>query len=118
MKGTFCKYEHVFQCTISRGKAWPGPLPGEGGDVHVKIQMRMLVQFFLGLKFGQILFFWGGGVSKTGAIFLGYVKLRSQEHFFTRDCNVIFRNYCAAIARKICNIATPVLGAMAKFADR
>ena len=76
----------------------------------------MLVHFF-GLKSGQILFFFWG-VSKTGATFLRYVKLRPQEHFFTRDCNVIFRNYCVAIARKICNLATPVHGVRAKFADR
>ena len=40
------------------------------GDVHVTIQMGMLVHFFLGLKFRQILlYFLGGGVSKAGAIF-------------------------------------------------
>ena len=36
---------------------------------------------FFGFEFGQILFFFLGGVSKTGA-FLGYVKLWPQEHFF------------------------------------
>ena len=37
------KYEHVFKCTFSRGKAGPGPLPG---GVHVKLHIRMLVQVF------------------------------------------------------------------------
>ena len=58
-------------------------------------------------------------MSKTGAIFLDYVKLRPQEHFLTRDCNVIYRtDFCVAITMKICNKATPVHGAIAKFADR
>ena len=52
------------------------PLPG---GVHVKIQTGMAHPVLLGLKFGQILFFWGGGGgSKTGIIFLGYIKLRPQ----------------------------------------
>ena len=82
--------------------------------------MGMLIQFFLGLKFGQILFIscGGGGGFKTGAIFLGYIKLRPQDHFFTHDCNVIFRNYFVSITRKICNTATSVHSVMAKFADR
>ena len=45
---------------------------GDGG-LHVKIQMGVLVHF-LGLKSGHIMFFFlggGGGVSKTGATFLG-----------------------------------------------
>ena len=88
--------------------------------MHVKVQTGMLDQF---LKFAQILFFlfffFGGGVSKTDAIFFGgYLKLRPQEQFFTLDCNVICRNYCVAITRIICNTATPVHGAMVKFADR
>ena len=33
------------------------PLPG---GVHVKIQMGMAHPVLLGLKFGQVLFFWGG----------------------------------------------------------
>ena len=86
------------------------------GGLHVKTQMGMLVHFFGFEIWADPVFFWG--VSKTGPTFLGYVKLRPQEHFFTRDCNVIFRNYCVAIARKICNPATPVLGVRAKFADR
>ena len=57
-------------------------------------------------------------MSEAGAIFSGYVKLLLQEQFFTRHCNVIFRNYCVAKARKICNTATPVHGAMSRFADR
>ena len=52
------------------------PLPG---GVHLKIQMGMAHPVLLGLKFGQILFFLaGGGGSKTGIIFLGYIKLRPQ----------------------------------------
>ena len=51
MKETFLKYEHVFKCTFSRGKAGPRPLPG---GVHVKIQMGMARPIFLGLKFGQV----------------------------------------------------------------
>ena len=50
------------------------PLPG--GE-HVKIQTGMTHPVLLGLKFGQILFFLGGG-SKTGIIFLGYIKLWPQ----------------------------------------
>ena len=34
------------------------PLPG---GIHVKIQTGMAHPVLLGLKFGQILFFWGGG---------------------------------------------------------
>ena len=49
------------------------PLP-EG--VHVKIQTGMAHPVLLSLKFGQILFFLGG--SKTGIIFLGYIKLWPQ----------------------------------------
>ena len=90
-----------------------GTCNNSNGDAH---------PFCLGLKFRQILlFFWGGGgggVLKTGTIFLGYVKLRPQEHFFTGDCNVICRNYCVAIVMKICSTATPVHGVMATFADR
>ena len=77
-----------------------------GGGVHVKIKMRMLVHIFGFEIWADPVSFLG--VSKTGATFLGYVKLLPQEHFYTRDCNVIFRNYCVAIARKICNPATPV----------
>ena len=51
-----------------------GPLPG---GVHVKMQTGMAHPVLLGLKFGQILFF-SGGVSKTGIIFLSYIKLRPQ----------------------------------------
>ena len=87
------------------------------GGCNVTIKMGILVQF-LSLKFRQILFFLGRGVSKTGSNVLGYVKLRPQEYFFTRDCNVICRSYCVAIAMKICNTATPIHYAMAKFADR
>ena len=87
---------------------------GYTGGVHVKIQMGMLVQFF-GLEIWANPVFSGG--VENWRYFLGYVKLRPQEHIFTPDCNVIFRNYCVAIARKICNTATPVHGAMAKFAD-
>ena len=90
------------------------PLPG---GVHVKIQMGMLIQFFrFEIWANPVVFFWG--VSKTGTSFLGYVKLRLHEHFFTCDSNVICFNYCVAIAMKICNMDTPVHGAMAKFADR
>ena len=79
--------------------------------------MGMLVHF-LGLKSVQILFFpWGGGV-ENWHYFVGYVKLRPQEHFFTGDRNVIFRNNCVVIARKICNPATPVHDVRGKFADR
>ena len=84
-------------CIFSRGKAGPGPLPGGGN--------------------GKSCCF-SGGVSKTGANVLRYVKLRPQEHFFTPDCNVICRSYCNVTAMKICDTATPIHGAMVKFADR
>ena len=42
----------------------------------------------------------------------------SPQQFFTGNCNVIFGNYCVSIMRKICHKATPVHGAMTKFADR
>ena len=63
-------------------------------------------------------------MSTTGTIIinvLGYIKLWPQEHFFTCVCNVpkvICRSYCVAIAMKICDMATPIHGVMAKFADR
>ena len=37
------------ECTFSRGKAGPRPLPG---GVHVKIQTGMARPILLGLKFG------------------------------------------------------------------
>ena len=89
--------------------------PG-GGGVHGKLK-RGCSSNFWGLKFWQILFSWAW-MSETGPIFLGYVKLRLQEQFFTRYCNVTFRNYCVVIGRKNCNTATPVHSAMAKFSDR
>ena len=106
-----------FKCTFSRGKAWSRLLPG---GCNVTIQTGMLVQFFGFEIWANPVVFWGegGGVSKTGANVLGYVKLRPQKHVFTRDCNVICRSYCVAIAIKICDTATPIHGAMAKFADR
>ena len=60
-----------YECTFSRGKA---------GGVHVKIQTGMAHPVMFGLKFGQILFFLGGGGAglKTGIIFLGFIKLRPQ----------------------------------------
>ena len=40
------------------------------GDVHVTIQMRMLVHFFgFEIKANPVVFLGGGGVSKTRAIF-------------------------------------------------
>ena len=80
--------------------------------------MGMLVQFFGFEIWANPVVFFSGGVSKTGTILLGYVKLWPQEYFFIRDCNVICRSYCVTIAMKICNTATPVHSAMAKFADR
>ena len=52
--------------------------PRERG-AHVKILTGMFVLFFLGLKFGQILFFW---VGKFLAIFLGFAKF---PLFFVSD---------------------------------
>ena len=50
---------------------------------HVKILTGMLVLFFLGLKFGQILFFWVGklfkyfsGFRKISTIFLGLTNFQ------------------------------------------
>ena len=64
------------ECTFSRGRlGLARPLPG---GVHVKIQTGMAHPVLLGLKFGQMLFFSGEGVSKTGIIFLGYIKLWPQ----------------------------------------
>ena len=59
------------------------PGGGGGGGAHVKILTGMLVLFFLGLKFGQILFFWVGkffsyfsGFRKISAIFLGLTNFQ------------------------------------------
>ena len=56
------------------------------GGTHVKILTGMLALFFLGLKFGQILFFWVGkifsyfsGFCKISTIFLG---LTNYQLFF------------------------------------
>ena len=53
------------------------------GGAHVKILTGMLALFFLGLKFGQILFFWVGkffsyfsGFCKISAIFLGLTNFQ------------------------------------------
>ena len=53
------------------------------GLAHVKILTGMLVLFFLGLKFGQILFFWVGkffnyfsGFRKISAIFWGLTNFQ------------------------------------------
>ena len=63
-----CKsfFKSFFKCTFLSGKVGPRPLPR---GCNVTILMGMLVQFFLGLKFRQILLFFSGGVSKTGTIF-------------------------------------------------
>ena len=97
-----------YECTFSRGKAGPRPLPW---GVHLKIQMGMAHPIFLGLKFGQILFFFWGCQKLA-------LSFRLHKALFTHDYNVIFRNCCVAIASKICNPATPVHGARAKFADK
>ena len=55
-----------YECTFSRGKAGPRPLPG---GVHVKIQIGIAHPILLGLKFGQILFFFLGRCRKL-ALFL------------------------------------------------
>ena len=57
---------------LFKGKA--GPLPR---GVHVKIQTGMAHPVLLGLKFGQILFFLGGGFENWD-YFLGFIKLRPQ----------------------------------------
>ena len=65
--------------------------------------------------------FWEGWLSRTGSIFLGLRKAaasHSPQQFFTRDCDVIFRDYCVSIVIKICRGAAPVHGGMAKFAGR
>ena len=85
------------------------------GCVHIKIKMGMARPIFLGLKFGQILFFLG--VSKTGIIFFRLHEATATVALFTHDCNVISRNYCIVIVSKICNPAAPVHSAREKFAD-
>ena len=45
-------------------------------------------------------------------------KATATSTLFHRDCNVICKSYCVAIAMKICDTATPIHGAMAKFANR
>ena len=95
------------------------PFQGErlGLGLYPGVYMGMARPILLGLKFGQILFFLGRGVENWRYI-LGYIKLKPQQHFFIHDNNVIFRNYCVAITSKICNPATLVHGARAKFADK
>ena len=62
-----------YECTFSRGKAEPRPLPrgvhGDGSGIAFPI--------LLGLKFGQVLFFLGRGV-ENWCYFLGYIKLQPQ----------------------------------------
>ena len=65
-----------------------------------------------------VFFSWGWGCVENWRYFFRLRKAAVTGALFTRDCNVIFRNYCVAIARKICNPATPVHGVRAKFADR
>ena len=47
-----------------------------GGGAHVKILTGMLVPFFLGLKFGQILLFW---VGKFFSYFSGFRKISANS---------------------------------------
>ena len=97
-KKLFCKYEHVFKCTFSRGKAGPGPLPG---GVHVKIQMGMLIKCFQ-FEIWANLVFSGGGVGVENWAIFGLRKSSFKSFFkctfhgrrkgwalaFTRGCNV------------------------------
>ena len=48
------------------------------------------------------------------------IKLRLHGQFLARDGNVIFRNYCNAIAREKCNPAPPCAGKISghSLADR
>ena len=75
-----------YECTFSRRKAGPRPLPG---DVHVKIQMGMARPILLGLKFGQILFFfWGGGYRKLALFFRLHKATATVALFHPRlQCN-------------------------------
>ena len=91
--------------------------------VHVKILTLGCSSIFVGVEIWANPIFGGEGV-ETGTILLrlrkvratlAYVKLRLHEQFFIRNRNVIFRNYCLAIARKF---ETRLHGAMSKFADR
>ena len=102
-----------YECTFSRGKAEPRPFTrgctckNSNGDG---------LSNFVGFEIWVNRVFSGG--VENWHYFFCYIKLRPQQHFFTHDYNVLFRNYCVAIASKICNPATPVHGARAKFADK
>ena len=76
MKETFLKYEHIFKCTFSRGKA--GPLPGV---VHVKIQMGMARPIFFGFEiWADPIYFWG--CRKLALFYLGYIKATATVALF------------------------------------
>ena len=64
-----------YECTFSRGKAGPRPLPG---GVHGDGSGGMAPPILLGSKFGQILFFFLGRGVENWRYFLGYIKLRPQ----------------------------------------
>ena len=51
-------FVNVFECTFSRGKAGPRPLPG---GVHVKIQMGMACPIFWFEIWANPVFSGGGG---------------------------------------------------------
>ena len=85
------------------------------GGLHVKIQMGMLVHFFEFEIWADPVF--SGGV-KNWRYFSRLQATATGALQFTSNSNVIFRNYCVAMAKTICNPATPVHGVRAKFADR
>ena len=106
MEGPEGNFSGSMKCTFQRGKAGHRPLPcqGEGGDGDAHL-------IYLGLKFGQILFFLG---VENWRFFRLRKSMATGALLHPRfQCN--FQKLLHCHVRKICN---PVHGMRAKFADR
>ena len=94
---TFASYSYGCVCI----GGWRGGGGGGVGGLHVKFQMGMLVHFFGFEIWADPVFFSGRwGCVENWRYFLKLRKATVTGALFTGDCNVIFRNYCIAIARK------------------
>ena len=78
-----CRFTQPCVTCFSLAHKIDGTKETRGGGAHLKILTGMLVPFFLGLKFDQILFFWVGkffsyfsGFRKISAIFLGLTNFQ------------------------------------------